>query len=145
MRYIYICIFIPTITILRDICPKFWLMPKLTRFIYSSGLSSPRSWRVLELSRTIRTISATGVLNSVSSSSIGNFTMYVCLLTLSSTFPCSTVVHTGRHNTSVYNVGFEALTSVLCYVSLGQWFLTLAQRHSLYPSRPECLIADLRK
>jgi len=80
-------------------------MPKLKRFIYSSGLSSPRSWRnrVLELSPEqylIRTTSATGVLNSVRSSIVGNFTLYVCLLTLSSTFPCSTVVHNGRHNTS---------------------------------------------
>jgi len=81
-------------TMLRDILYlKFWLAPELTRFIYSSGLSNPRSWRVLELSSEqylIRTTSATGALNSVSSNIVGNFTLCVCLLPLSSTFPCST-------------------------------------------------------
>lgn len=59
---------------------------------------------VLELSPKqyfIRTTSTMGVLNSLSSNIVGNFTLFVRLLTLSSTYSSATIVHTGRHKTSV--------------------------------------------
>jgi hypothetical protein len=69
--------------------------------------SRPRSWRnntrVLELSPEeylIRTTSATGVLNSVVVLYVISHCMFLSLDTFQY-IPCSTVVHTGRHSTSV--------------------------------------------
>jgi hypothetical protein len=78
-------------------------MPTMTTIIRSSGSSCPR------------TTSAMGVLNPVSSSIVGNFT-YVCILTLSRTFACSTVVHTGRHTTSAECGIWGSHISVVVYV-----------------------------
>lgn len=69
---------------------------------FGTQLSDPTGWGngVLELSpeqQSIRATTAMGVLNSVSSSTVRNFTLYVCLFTFSGTFYCSAVIHAGRH------------------------------------------------
>jgi hypothetical protein len=95
-------------------------------FIYSSGSSSPR------------TTSFMGVLNWVSSHTVGNFTLYVCILTLSSTFACSTVVHTGRYTTSLKS----SHISVVVYV-IGWAVADVLETSATTPNDAAYIVQDL--